>query len=108
VGADQAQAMDLIPVVIGATFSGAVFGDHCSPMSDTTIVSSIACGIDPVDHVRTQMPYALIAAIGAAVLGFPLSGYSGGSESWALLSILMFVMVLLLGRLASQKMQSGR
>jgi len=108
VGVDQAQAMDLIPVVIGATFSGAVFGDHCSPMSDTTIVSSIACGIDPVDHVRTQMPYALIAAIGAAVLGFPLSGYSGGSESWALLSILMFVMVLLLGRLASQKMQSGR
>lgn len=107
-GNDQAQAMSLIPVVIGATFSGAVFGDHCSPMSDTTIVSSIACGIDPVDHVRTQMPYALIAAIGAAVLGFPLSGYSGGSVSWALLSFLVFVIVLLLGRLAAQRIQSGR
>lgn len=56
--------------VIGAVFSGAVFGDHCSPISDTTIVSSIACGVEPADHVRTQMPYALLAATVAALAGF--------------------------------------
>lgn len=55
---------------IGATFSGAVFGDHCSPLSDTTLVSSLACGVDPWDHVRTQLPYALLAGTTACLFGF--------------------------------------
>lgn len=60
--------------VIAAVFSGAVFGDHASPLSDTTIVSSIACGIEPHEHVRTQMPFALLAAAVALLAGFlPLS-----------------------------------
>lgn len=79
-------AMDLIPLVIGAVFSGAVFGDHCSPISDTTIVSSFACGVEPIDHVRTQLPYALLAAAGAAIVGFPLAGITGGSLAFAGLS----------------------
>ncbi len=60
----------LMPAVVGAVFSGAVFGDHCSPISDTTLVSSISTGVRPADHVRTQMPYALIAAAAALLLGF--------------------------------------
>lgn len=64
----------LIHGTIAAVFSGAVFGDHCSPFSDTTIVSSISCGIEPMEHVRTQMPYALIAATGAILIGFLPSG----------------------------------
>lgn len=60
----------LVAAVIGAVFSGAVFGDHCSPMSDTTIVSSVATGVEPHDHVRTQLPYALLAALTAVVTGF--------------------------------------
>ncbi|MGB2402872.1 MAG: Na+/H+ antiporter NhaC family protein [Akkermansiaceae bacterium] len=103
---DQAMAMNLIPVVIGATFSGAVFGDHCSPMSDTTIVSSIACDTDPMDHVRTQMPYALIAAVAAAVVGFPISGISEGSPSWAFFSAALFVFLLLIFRFVSQRVWS--
>lgn len=61
-----------LPVVgtIAAVFSGAVFGDHCSPLSDTTIVSSIACEVEPVDHVKTQLPYAMIAATVAILVGF--------------------------------------
>lgn len=51
---------------LGAVFAGAVFGDHCSPISDTTIMSSMFCGSDHVDHVRTQFPYALLAGLGAA------------------------------------------
>ncbi|WP_372795882.1 Na+/H+ antiporter NhaC family protein, partial [Pontiella sp.] len=64
----------IIYVTIAAVFSGAVFGDHCSPFSDTTIVSSISCGIEPMEHVKTQMPYALIAAVAAGGIGFLPTG----------------------------------
>ena len=52
----------LFPAVIGAVFGGAVFGDHASPFSDTTIVSALASGCEPVEHVATQLPYALAVA----------------------------------------------
>ncbi len=61
---------ELVATVVAAVFSGAVFGDHCSPLSDTTIVSSLACDIEPYDHVRTQLPYAILSAILAVVCGF--------------------------------------
>ncbi len=53
---------------IAAVLSGSVFGDHCSPISDTTIVSSMASACDHIDHVKTQIPYALSMAAIAAVL----------------------------------------
>ena len=46
----------------GAIMGGAVFGDQCSPISDTTILSALACGADLMDHVNTQLPLAMIAA----------------------------------------------
>ncbi len=52
----------------GAIMGGAVFGDQCSPISDTTILSSVACGSDLMDHVNTQLPMALTAASFAAVI----------------------------------------
>jgi len=55
-------------LVIAAVLSGGVFGDHCSPISDTTIISSMASAADHIDHVRTQLPYALTAATGALLL----------------------------------------
>jgi len=60
----------MIPT-IGAVFAGAVWGDHSSPISDTTIMSSMFTGSDHMDHVNSQIPYALLAALGAA------SGYVG-------------------------------
>lgn len=57
-----------IPLMIGAVISGGIFGDHVSPISDTTIISSMASGCDHISHVRTQMPYALIGAFLASVL----------------------------------------
>ncbi|HPF70774.1 MAG TPA: Na+/H+ antiporter NhaC family protein, partial [Candidatus Krumholzibacteria bacterium] len=69
-----------LAVIVAAVFSGAVFGDHCSPFSDTTIVTSIACGVETHDHVRTQIPYALIAAAVAIVAGFLPAGF--GVPSW--------------------------
>ncbi len=50
-------------LVVAATMGGGVFGDHCSPISDTTIISSMASASDHIDHVRTQLPYALLTGI---------------------------------------------
>jgi Na+/H+ antiporter NhaC len=55
---------------IAAILSGAVFGDHCSPISDTTIMSSMASTADHVDHVRTQLPYAITVAAVCVLLGY--------------------------------------
>jgi Na+/H+ antiporter NhaC len=57
-----------LPLSIASVLSGSVFGDHCSPISDTTIVSSMASACDHIDHVRTQMPYALLIAFFSALL----------------------------------------
>jgi len=53
---------------IAAVLSGSVFGDHCSPISDTTIVSSMASACDHIDHVKTQLPYAIAMAVLSAGL----------------------------------------
>jgi Na+/H+ antiporter NhaC len=58
---------------VAAALAGGVFGDHCSPISDTTIISSMAAATDHVDHVRTQIPYALIGGA-IATLGFAIAG----------------------------------
>ncbi len=55
-----------ISLVTGAVLSGGIFGDHCSPISDTTIIASMASGSDLVDHVNTQLPYALLGGFAAA------------------------------------------
>jgi Na+/H+ antiporter NhaC len=94
--------------VLAAAFSGAVFGDHCSPISDTTIVSSLASGIEPFEHVRTQMPYALVAAGLALFPGFILAGLTG--QLWpGLLAGLLGLAILwfLLGKRRKQEKESS-
>lgn len=60
----------LLILSIGAVLEGAIFGDHCSPISDTTILSSAASKCNHIEHVRTQAPYALVTAVVAIVLGY--------------------------------------
>ncbi len=66
-----------VTLVIAATLGGGIFGDHCSPISDTSIISSMASASDHIDHVKTQLPYALIggtlATILYLVMGFALN-----------------------------------
>lgn len=74
VGIPLAQSMGLpAPMVLSAILGGGVFGDHCSPISDTTIISSLAAGCDHLEHVKTQLPYALTAGA-ASVLLYTLFG----------------------------------
>ena len=65
---------------VSGVLAGAVWGDHCSPISDTTVMSSLSAGCDHIEHVRTQLPYALLA--GAAALGFGTVPTSFGLPWW--------------------------
>lgn len=71
----MAVAMDVsIYICIGAVLSGGLFGDHCSPISDTTILSATGAGCDLIDHVKTQLPYALING-SIAFVTYLIAGY---------------------------------
>jgi Na+/H+ antiporter NhaC len=80
-----------IPVVLAAVLSGGIFGDHASPISDTTILSSTGAGCEHVAHVRTQLPYAATAAV-AAGAGFLLVGV--WPSAWALVPVLGLLIVM--------------
>ena len=73
----------LVTSTIGAVLAGAVFGDHCSPISDTTIVSAFSTGCEVMTHVQTQLPYALMAGVLAIVCGYLPAGF--GVSPWLLL-----------------------
>ena len=62
-------------IMLAATLAGSVFGDHCSPISDTTILSSAGAGCDHVSHVSTQLPYCMFIA-GASLLGYVTAGFT--------------------------------
>jgi len=77
IAAPMAAGMDAdVSLVIGAVISGGVFGDHCSPISDTTIISSMAADCEVIEHVKTQLPYAMISGVIAFILFFLFSVYS--------------------------------
>ena len=69
-GAAGGEMNYLTVATIAAVTCGAIFGDHCSPISDTTIMSSMGAGADLMDHAKTQIPYAVTVAIVAGVVGF--------------------------------------
>ncbi|MFM2483236.1 Na+/H+ antiporter NhaC family protein [Celerinatantimonas sp. YJH-8] len=67
---------ELMYPILAAVLAGSVFGDHCSPISDTTILSSTGAGCHHIDHVTTQLPYALLTAFVTA-LSYVIVGYTG-------------------------------
>lgn len=62
--------MGYVIISASAVLTGAIFGDHCSPISDTTIMSSMGSGCDHIEHVKTQLPYALVVAVITVVFGY--------------------------------------
>jgi Na+/H+ antiporter NhaC len=73
-------SMNILFASVGSILSGSIFGDHCSPISDTTIMSSIASSIDHMDHVSTQMPYAVMIGIVSCLIGYLPCGF--GMNPW--------------------------
>jgi Na+/H+ antiporter NhaC len=73
-GYSEAESVAIFYNVVSCILAGAVMGDHCSPISDTTILSSLSSGCNHIEHVRTQMPYALtVAGVSLFVGTIPLS-----------------------------------
>lgn len=85
-------APEMLLPALAAVLAGAVFGDHCSPISDTTILSSTGAGSNLMDHVTTQLPYALISAA-IAVVGYLVLGVTG-SVWMGLIAVIIILIVL--------------
>ena len=101
---DAANQMIILHGVISSVLAGSVFGDHCSPISDTTILSSMASACDHIDHVRTQLPYAVVTAILCMLIGdiptaFGLSPYI----SIVIISACMIGVLFLVGKKVEYK-----
>jgi Na+/H+ antiporter NhaC len=79
-GIDPAEALTLFYAAVGSVLAGAVFGDHCSPISDTTVLSAIASECTIEEHVWTQLPYALVTAFAAMAVGDVMS--SAYNQPW--------------------------
>ena len=86
--------MHILYSSISAILAGAVWGDHCSPISDTTILSSLASGCDHIEHVRTQLPYAMTVGATAILFGSIMTAL--GSPWWLGISLGLLVLWLIL------------
>lgn len=82
----------IISATIAAVLTGSIFGDHCSPISDTTILASLSSGSDHIAHVTTQMPYAVTVAVVSAVFGYLPAGF--GMSPWLSLILGSIAIVL--------------
>lgn len=90
-GLDQAASLEILLNVIATVLAASVLGDHCSPISDTTILSSLASDCNHIDHVRTQLPYALLVGLTSLVcLG--ISSFMGGG---LLLNLGLFTLAII-------------
>ena len=89
-------APELVTAALAATLAGAVFGDHCSPISDTTILSSTGAGCKHIDHVSSQIPYTLVVAaccfVGYLIAGFTANVWLTLGSSIALLGIILAIL----------------
>lgn len=98
-GMDYNQSMLIFYNVVSAVLAGSVLGDHCSPISDTTILSSLASSCNHIEHVRTQLPYALTVGAVAITVGTLPAAY--GISSWILFPVgilVMFIIIKIFGK----------
>ncbi|UJL45423.1 Na+/H+ antiporter NhaC family protein [Virgibacillus sp. NKC19-16] len=99
-----AASMDIsMYLAIAAVLSGGVFGDHCSPISDTTILSSAGSSSDLIDHVNTQLPYAITAGI-SGIISFLVAGITGSAVAALVVgAVTLFAFAYMLNRVWGQK-----
>ncbi|MEG0853325.1 MAG: Na+/H+ antiporter NhaC family protein, partial [Angelakisella sp.] len=89
----QSIAPELMIISLSATLAGSVFGDHCSPISDTTILSSTGAGCDHIVHVTTQMAYCMVVAA-CCLVGYLIAGFTQNLLLTLGVSIAMLIIVL--------------
>jgi Na+/H+ antiporter NhaC len=87
------QTLAIFHNVVACVLAGSVLGDHCSPISDTTILSSLSSSCNHIEHVRTQLPYALVVGFVATLFGTIPSAY--GVPFWVLFPFCLAILVLI-------------
>ena len=92
---------ELMIIAVSACLAGAVCGDHCSPISDTTIMASTGAQCEHINHVNTQLPYAMLSA-GVSFVGFVLAGLIQNAMIVLPICLVMMFVILLVIR-AKQK-----
>ena len=103
IGFDGGEHYSILLGVISSVMAGSLFGDHCSPISDTTIMSSMASGCDHIDHVRTQLPYAFAVGGVAMLVGdIPTSFGLHPAVSLLLGVVLLYLLLRIFGRSSEQ------
>ncbi|WP_238596638.1 Na+/H+ antiporter NhaC family protein [Psychromonas sp. psych-6C06] len=104
IAGDMAGATDLALMLpmLSAVLAGSVFGDHCSPISDTTILSSTGARCKHIDHVATQLPYALSMAA-VSIVGFVVIGFTSSLMTALLASSLAFALVIVVMKALSKR-----
>lgn len=93
---------ELFMICLGAVLSGSVFGDHCSPISDTTILSSTGAKCHHINHVTTQMPYAISSAIVSSV-GFLVAGFTGSMFISIIIASIAFIIMISILKIIAAK-----
>ncbi|MCO1659364.1 Na+/H+ antiporter NhaC family protein [Pseudonocardia humida] len=108
IAAEIALALDptLLVPMFGAVLGGAIFGDHTSPLSDTTILSAIGSGIHLVDHTVTQLPFALVAAT-AAALGYVVLGFTASAAAGVLAAVAVLAVAVAILRARSPRIEAA-
>ncbi|HEX9652605.1 MAG TPA: Na+/H+ antiporter NhaC family protein [bacterium] len=107
-GLNSTLSHEILIGTVGAVLSGSVMGDHCSPISDTTILSSMSSAADHVDHVRTQIPYALLVGLVSCLSGYLPNGW-GFNTYLSLLAglIVLAAIVFIFGKPSDRLVESS-
>lgn len=108
IAGDIAAATDISLILpsMAAVLAGAVFGDHCSPISDTTILSSTGAGSNHIDHVLTQLPYAITAAL-ITIVGYLVLGFTGSTLLGLVVALGLIVVLSLFFKKSDQGVTEG-
>lgn len=100
----ESVAPELTIISLAATLAGSVLGDHCSPISDTTILSSTGAGCNHIDHVSTQIPYVLVVGV-SCLVGYIIAGFTRQLiVSLGVAIVVMFALMIFLHKRSEEKM----
>ena len=103
-GLDYNASLAIFNNVVSSILAGAVFGDHCSPISDTTVLSSLASSCNHIEHVRTQLPYAITVGIVGTLFGTLPAAY--GVPFYVLFPLNILILYLII-RFVGRKTDTG-
>ena len=105
----EVAAPELLLTAIGSVLGGSVWGDHCSPISDTTVLASTCAGCNHIQHVVTQMPYCVVGGA-CAVVGYLVAGFTAGNLllTWVSALVVLVITLIVLKQMTNRQIKMYR